>query len=232
VDEVWTINCAPGSYGFTFTNVLSTDALHVADPDTGNNTAITSLNVTVDTDGDGLPDNLETACGSNPNNGLSIPERIDGAFAGMDDDLDTQVDEVLPGGAASFDCDRDGYIGTAEGHVYSPSARGDQDPCGTNNSPPTSPPSPIGWPADLVGGGIPNSTNFVNVLDITSYVAPVRYINTDVGTHSGDIRWDLVPGGGLFPSDINIQDLTSLIVVRPPMLNGPRALNGPVCPFP
>ena len=139
---------------------------------------------------------------------------------------------LLPAGAATIDCDRDGSAGTIESHVYSPSVRGDQDPCGTNNSPPTSPPSPIGWPLDLAGGGIPNSTNFVNVLDITSFVAPVRYFNTDVGTHTGDVRWDLTPGGGIFSLDINIQDLTNLIVAKPPILNGSRALSGPACPFP
>jgi hypothetical protein len=232
VDEIWTVNCVPGSYTFSFSNTLAPTALHILDPNNANNSAVTQLSVTVDTDGDGIPDNVENACGSNPNSGLSIPERVDGIYAGTDNDGDTQIDEALPGGAATFDCDRDGYTGTSEGHVYNPSIQGDQDPCGTNNTPPTSPPSPIGWPADLQGGGIPNSTNFVNILDITSFIAPVRYINSDVGDHTGDRRWDLVPGSGLFFFDININDLSNLIVVVPPMLNGPRALNGPQCPFP
>jgi Bacterial TSP3 repeat len=232
VDEVWIVNCVPGNYTFTFTNTLSATALHVTDPNAGNNTAMTMLTVTVDTDGDGIPDDVENACGSNPNNGLSIPERVDGVYAGVDDDLDTQIDEALPGGAANFDCDRDGYRGTVEAHVYSPSTQGDQDPCGTNNNPPTSPPTPIGWPADLQGGGIPDSSNRINILDITSFIAPIRYMNTNLGAHTGDRRWDLVPGAGLFATAINIADLSNLIVVTPPMLHGPRAINGPACPFP
>ena len=79
---------------------------------------------------------------------------------------------------------------------------------------------------------MPNSTNTVNVLDLASFIAPVRYLNSDVGTHTGDIRWDMVPGGGPFPLDINIQDLSNLVVVKPPMLGGPRAFNGPLCPSP
>ncbi len=65
-----------------------------------------------------------------------------------------------------------------------------------------------------------------------------RYLNTNVGTHPGDVRWDLVPGKGPFLKDINIQDLTALIAGQtgfPPMLGGKgtvKAFNGPVCPWP
>ena len=231
VDEIWTVNCNPGSYTFSFANTLSSSTLHVTDPNAANNGAITSLTFTVDTDGDGIPDDVESGCGSNPNNGLSIPERIDGVFAGVNDDLDGLTDEALPAGAAPFDCDRDGYSGTSENHVYSPSIQGDQDPCGTNTIPPTVPPTAIGWPADLAGGGIPNSTNAITLIDVLSFVAPLRYLNTNTGTNPSDRRWDLTPGPQVFPTDINIADILSVALVTPPMLGGPRAF-GLSCPFP
>ena len=55
-------------------------------------------------------------------------------------------------------------------------------------------------------------------------------MDTNVGTHPGDIRWDIVPGRGLLAKDINIQDLTALIAGdtgNPPMLGGNHAFNGP-----
>lgn len=115
-----------------------------------------------------------------------------------------------------LDQDNDGIPDTAEAHVgTSPT-----DPCGTD-----------AWPLDFVSGSIPDSTNRVNILDLASFVAPVRYLNTNVGTNPGDIRWDLVPGTGPLANDINIIDLSQLAVVVPPMLEGPRAFNGPLCPY-
>jgi hypothetical protein len=183
-------------------------------------------------DGDHFTDATEVACGSSPLSSFRRPERIDGSFAGTDDDGDTLVNEALPPGSEGFDCDGDGYIGTDEDHVYAPSTVADQDPCGTNVNPPTVPASPIGWPADLWGGGIPNSTNRVNLLDLTSFLGPVRYINTDVGDHAGDLRWDLNPGPGIFGFDINLHDMTGLYLRTPAMFGGGvRALNGPLCPW-
>ena len=182
----------------------------------------------VDLDGDGIPNAIEQGCGSQESNVSSRPERVDGVFAGADDDADTQIDEPLPAGATAYDCDRDGFKGTTENHVYFPSIHGDQDPCGTNSSPPMSPPSPIGWPADLKGGAL--STNKITIEDVAAFVVPVRYLGTDVGTHVGDIRWDLSPGKGALGQDINVQDLAA-VLVSAPML-GVRALNGPACPWP
>ena len=232
VDAIWTINCLPGTHTFNFSNTLAVNDVHVADPTAGNNLGVASVTISVDTDGDGIADDVEIACGSNPLNGSSIPERIDGVYAGADDDLDTAIDEALPAGATNFDCDRDGYSGSAENHVYNPNTLGDQDPCGSNTVPPTVPATPIGWPADLQGGGIPDSTNNVNVLDLTSFLAPVAYLNSNVGSNPGDRRWDLVPGAGFFAFTINVEDLINLIIVAPPMIGGVRAFNGPSCPFP
>jgi hypothetical protein len=95
-------------------------------------------------------------------------------------------------------------------------------------------PSP-GWPADLVSGGVPDSTDKVTIADLVSFLAPIRRLNSDPGAAAFSGRWDLWPGRGVFNQFINVQDLSSLISVRPPMLGGQRALNGPTChepPFP
>ncbi len=113
------------------------------------------------------------------------------------------------------DMDNDGFVRTIEEHV----GTDPQKPCGQT-----------GWPADIYSTGM--SLNRVDIQDLTSFIAPVRHLNTNLGTFSGDNRWDLVPGPGLFAEDINIQDMTALIVLYPPMLQGARAFGGPPCPYP
>jgi len=114
-----------------------------------------------------------------------------------------------------LDMDNDGFVKLTEQHVGTLP----NDPCGQN-----------AWPADVYSSD--TSFNDVDIQDITSYLAPVRYLDTDVGAHPGDIRWDISPGsGGALPDDINIQDLTTVIVTTPPMLEGPRAFGGPPCPY-
>jgi hypothetical protein len=188
-----------------------------------------------DTDGDSIPDVVEIACGSDHLGAGSIPERIDGPFAGLDDDGDTEVDEPLPPGSESYDCDGDGYVGAAESHVYSYKAQttGDQKVCREYD---TSFPDPLQnsqpslrWPADLKGSGA--SVNKVDLLDLASYVAPIRYLNTDVGTRPGDVRWDVVQSA--IGADINLLDLANIVTVSPPMFGGNTlAFNGPPCPWP
>jgi len=182
-----------------------------------------------DDDNDQFNDGYEVTCGSDPLGAASRPERVDNVFAGVDDDGDSQTDEALPGSALNFDCDGDGFTGARENHVYGPNLQGDQDPCGANVAPPTVPPLPIGWPADLAGGDF--SGNKVNISDLASFVTGVRYLNTDVGSHNGDIRWDIFPGAGGLSKDINIQDMGALIALFPPMLGGTRAYVGPSCPW-
>jgi len=121
------------------------------------------------------------------------------------------------GDACDSDDDDDGYFDSVEAHVGT-------NPlltCGGTST----------WPADLVTGGIPDSTNLVNILDITSFITPTRYLGTNLGANPGDVRWDLSPGKGPFLTDINIADLTSLVVVKPPWMGGMRAFNGHPCPF-
>jgi hypothetical protein len=111
--------------------------------------------------------------------------------------------------------DNDGFDRATEEHVTT----APDDPCGQN-----------AWPADLWSSG--TSTNDVDIQDVTSFLAPVRYLNTDVDDNPvGDARWDLSPGPGVLADDINIQDLTALIVTAPPMLEGVRAFSGPPCPY-
>jgi hypothetical protein len=183
-----------------------------------------------DTDTDFLNDGLEVACGSIPTEVLSQPERIDGQFAGADDDGDLSVDEPLPQGAGGSDCDRDGYDGGVEASIYYPGLPGDQDPCGGS----AVPAGDSGWPSDFVSGGVPLSTNRVTITDLSSYIAPVRRLNTSPPQAAFNARWDLAPGKGLFADWIAINDLTTLLAGDsgfPPMLGGVRAFNGPVCPW-
>ena len=186
-----------------------------------------------DDENDGVDDLDEISCGSEPMNGTRRPERIDGAFTGVDDDGDTQIDEALPPAALAFDCDGDGYTGAKENGLYAPNVLGDQDPCGTNSFPATSPPSPIGWPSDLRGEDS-FSANKVNIVDLGTFVVPIRRINTNIGATLGGARWDLFPGAGIFDHDINIQDMGAVITAKtgfPPMLLGGRAFNAN-CPWP
>ena len=178
----------------------------------------------IDTDFDGVADDVEAVCGGDAGDPTLRPERTDHHFAGQDDDGDQAIDEPLPGASSSYDCDGDGFIGSAEAQIFSPSTTGDQSPCGTN-----------GWPLDFVSGGTPNSTNQVTITDLTSFLAPTRRINTNPNDSGFSTRWDLLPGAGVFGDVINISDLTALFsgtTGSPPMLGGPRALNGPDCPWP
>jgi hypothetical protein len=195
-----------------------------------------------DDDNDLVRDVDEAGCGGVTPSDLR-PERIDGAFAGVDDDGDTQTDEALPAGSEAFDCDGDGYTGTTEAHVYSyvPQSNGDQKTCQEYDPAHPNPNADIKpslrWPSDVnKSQGVLVSFNKVNVQDLTSLLAPVRYLGTNVGTNPGDGRFDLVPGPGIFGTDINVADLTALIAPgaptgAPPMLGGVRAMGGPDCPY-
>jgi subtilisin family serine protease len=197
-----------------------------------------------DDDNDGIEDDVEVGCGSDPFDlipPLSRPERIDGVFAIADEDGDLNNDEPLPAGAGAFDCDGDGFTGATESHVssYLPQTTGDQKVCQEYHAAfPSSNPDvrpSRRWPADLnKSSGPPDSFNRVNVLDLATLLAPVRYLGTDVGTNAADVRFDLVPGPGLFAEDINVEDLTALLAGPggfPRMLGGARVFDGPACPY-
>jgi hypothetical protein len=156
---------------------------------------------------------VEVACGSDPENAGSVPERID---TPGDDDGDTLVNEALPAGAEAYDCDGDGYIGTAENHVTT----SDQDPCGGS-----------GWPSDLKAGEF--QPNTLNIEDLGSFLTPVRRFGKSPGDPEFHPRWDLVPGGTIGGA-INLEDIAATITGPsgfPPMLDGLRAF-GKMCPYP
>jgi len=81
------------------------------------------------------------------------------------------------------------------------------------------------WPADFnaVVSGL-NSFNKINLPDLSSFIVPVRRINTKEGDVNYDKRWDLNTDG-----KIDIMDLNIINVLKPPILDGERALNGPAC---
>ncbi|HEV8574289.1 MAG TPA: hypothetical protein VGR43_06215, partial [Dehalococcoidia bacterium] len=189
-----------------------------------------------DDDSDGVNDTDEPACGGANLNATRRPERVDGPFAGTDDDGDAVVDESLPTGSANFDCDGDGFNGSAEDHVYSylGQTNGDQKTCQQYDSTFPNPAPHVRpskrWPADLASGTF--SGNKINIQDLSSFTNPIRYLNQDVGTDSADVRFDLTPGS-TFGFDINVADmaaLTSGASGYPPML-GARAFGGPACPY-
>ncbi len=111
-------------------------------------------------------------------------------------------------GDACEDGDGDGYLDDAEWHVGTHPAT----KCGID-----------GWPADLYPSGL--SFNKITVQDLTSFLAPNRRLDTSPPNANYNVRWDLVPGRGLFANDINVTDLTSILTVRPPMLNGQPVMN-------
>ncbi|HSP55471.1 MAG TPA: M36 family metallopeptidase, partial [Dehalococcoidia bacterium] len=104
------------------------------------------------------------------------------------------------------DDDSDGFSNANEVYV----GTDPQVPCGG-----------AGWPADLWTTGF--SANKLDVQDLTAFLAPVRRLGSSPGDPAFDIRYDLVPGKGILGSFINIQDLTQVIVLAPPMFGGQRA---------
>ncbi|HET9477127.1 MAG TPA: hypothetical protein VFP63_06535, partial [Dehalococcoidia bacterium] len=83
--------------------------------------------------------------------------------------------------------------------------------------------------------GIPDSTNRANVLDMTSFLAPLRRLGASPGDAAYNQRWDLAPGRGLFAVWISVTDITAIAVGPsgyPPITGGKRALFGPACPWP
>ena len=211
-------------------NVVGTPCLnmHTAAPTSG----VDSLQA--DKDGDKLFNYGEVATGTNP----CTDNRGVGSF-----DLD---DPLKPGDAArcaTWGCDGDGYSWAIEKYID------DEGLTLSSNNPPdtivgTDPllrcgagavPTPSdAWPSDFASGGIPTSTDKVNILDITSFLAPTRRLDSKLGQTNYSRRWDLVPGNTTGSTWITVQDLTALIAGtsgNPPMspFNGARAFNGPAC---
>jgi len=177
----------------------------------------------LDDDGDKVYDIDEQNCGGNALNAGIRPERTD--LAGNQNGTGGDS-EPLPPGSENFDCDGDGFKGSAENTIYSGTGGRDQDPCGNN-----------GWPADLMSTGA--STNKLDIQDLASFVAPTRRLNTSPGNPNFSARWDIVPGTSV-GEHVNVTDLTALVsgpTGYPPMFapvppaTGGRAF-GLTCPWP
>jgi len=86
----------------------------------------------------------------------------------------------------------------------------------------------LAWPADLNTNG--TSFKKVNLVDLASFIGPIRRLGSSPGNPSFDIRWDLVGGG--VPQYINLLDISAMITGQagfPPMLGGAKAFGGPAC---
>jgi hypothetical protein len=94
------------------------------------------------------------------------------------------------------------------------------------------------WPLDFTHGGTPNSTDLITITDQTSFLAPIRRLDTYPGHPDFDPRWDLIPGTGGFGTNwIQISDLTALHAGPsgyPPMTNGAKVYGStsPCTPHP
>ncbi len=206
----------------------------------------------LDSDGDSAYDVAETNCGGDLLNPALRPERVDGAFAGADDDGDTAIDEALPPGSESFDCDGDGYVGEAEagtplcGNGVNDDSGDDaviDDGCPSGPAQvgsfsegqfniETSDQDPCGadWPTNVFI--LVPSENDIDIQDIIDFFAPDMRVNTNPGDPNFSSRRDLIPGSGGLGNWLNVQDLLAVIVDAPPMLGGVTAINGPPCPWP
>lgn len=119
------------------------------------------------------------------------------------------------------DSDGDGFDDEVEEYVGTDA----NDGCGVgDHSKPTWP--SLSWPADLdtvVGPGR------IDIADLQSFIAPVRRLGGSPGDAGFDVRWDIVPGSGIFSRAINIADLAAVVDLRPAMLAGEGAFNGAPC---
>jgi hypothetical protein len=115
----------------------------------------------------------------------------------------------------AVDSDGDGLADNVEAYAGTSAS----DSCGSPA--PVGPPSPA-WTADLRTDS--GSANRLTIHDLVSYVAPIRRINSTPGSGAYNVRWDINAN-----SQINVQDLALITILRPPMFGGARAYNGPTC---
>ena len=211
--------------------VLSQEQIIRADVDGDGNVTVTDGNLILqyaqglrdtfpicpseDSDSDGMPDTYELAhsCLNLTLNDSNIDSDNDALNSNVATIILNNIDEFNLGtDPCNADSDGDGFKDAAELYIGTNPMKS----CGTD-----------GWPLDIINGSSPFTTD-VNIMDITSFLVPVRRFGATIGGSNYSARWDIVPGKGMFTSDINIQDITSFIAgptAYPPMLNGQRAFN-------
>ena len=172
-----------------------------------------------DTDCDDVSNATETACGSDPDDPDSTPERLGN---GVDDDGGATGDET---GAECEDVEdndadtvvNDGCSTGAFGH----NGTGHQERCADTTD--THDEVNDQWPADFDDSGR------LNIADVTRFAFPVRHIGESVDDPVTDAhaRWNLGGGG-----TININDVSKLgaVFLKPPMFGGLPAFNAGYCP--
>jgi hypothetical protein len=134
------------------------------------------------------------------------------------------------GDACDPEFDGDGFTNAAEANVGTMTT---PDHCGNLVSIPGHPAftTSSAWPADLRSGPDSFSLHKINVQDISTFVTPVRHINTSPGDTGYNVRWDLSPGT-TFGKRINVQDMATITAgatTFPIMFGGVRAFGGPAC---
>jgi len=185
------------------------------------------------TQGDADSDTLGDACDSDADNDGYENSAESGqplCGNGKDDDDKTGAGLVADDGIIDDGCPG----GPAQAGLFSEA----QFKIGTNQLGPCSAGVDLGespsWGSDFTSGGVPDSTDKINVLDLVSFIAPPegRKLGTSPGQANFNSRWDLSPGRSVFNDMINVTDLTALIAGSPgfpPMFGGARAFNGPMC---
>jgi hypothetical protein len=196
------INCSNGGpHQVTSEACVSMGAF--PDIDGSNNCNSVLINFDVDdsdTDGDGFSD--EDEVGTPLCNGIND-----------DDHDDAVVDDGCPGGPPQA-----GEFSEAQFNI------------GTDPLVACTPGGSIDvWPPELAIGSIPNSTNIINIVDLSRFIAPVRRISTSPGDPTFDPRYDISPGRGGPAKWINVIDMSMLLTFAPvfsPVLY-PRPFNSP-----
>jgi Tol biopolymer transport system component len=157
----------------------------------------------LDCDSDGFLDETEVICGSDPLDAASVPERTD---TPGDDDGDGPINEALPGGHGTRDCDADNAIGNAEAtaalltNPQDPDTDDDGDLDGSDNCPQ--------W-ANATQA-LPNWTVPANDADCDGWNAareqhvvtdPIKHCNDNTGANDEPDAW---------PTDFNDTQTTNL----------------------
>jgi len=109
------------------------------------------------------------------------------------------------------DSDGDGFNDSVEKLM-------ETDPLKLCSDAPSSGPS-LTWPADLVMTG--TSYNKLDILDLSSYIAPIRRLDANLTSPYYDGRWDMNLDG--------VIDLVDLSLLSSLTVNGQRAMNANLC---